>query len=1128
MIGQTISHYRILEKVGGGGMGVVYRAHDEQLDRDVALKVLPAGTLADEAARRQFRKEALALAKLNHPNIETVFEFSSQNGIDFLAMELIGGSTLSERLKEGPLPEREVLQLGIQFVEALAAAHEQGVVHRDLKPSNVIITPDGRLKILDFGLAKFVHPTLSDDVTQTITTDGSTISGTIPYMSPEQLSGLPLDGRSDIYSAGVVLYEMAGGSRPFREAQSARLIGAILHRTPAPLRSVNQQVSPGLESVINKTLEKQPGQRYQSARELRAAIEGISMATASLTGTPVLAPAPTPSRTLIAICTGLSLVLVLGIGLGLNVRGLRDHLLRRASTQQSYRETNGPIQVRRSVAVLGFKNVSGRADEAWMSTALSDMLTTELAAGEQLRTVPSENVAEMKISLSLPDADSYGQETLQKIHKNLNADNVVVGSYIPMGKGQIRLDLRLQDAVNGGILAAVSEKGSETEMDDLVSRAGAELRAKLGAGSVSALEAAEVRAARSSNPEAEKLYSEGLADLGAFDNLKAKELLQKAIDVDPHFALAHSALASAWKGLGYDEKAKDEAKKAFDLSGGLERADRLRVEGQYREMANEWDKAAEIYRTLFQFFPDNLEYGILLARSQTRAGTGKDAMATAESLRKLPPPSGGDPRINLMAADASASLGDFAQERSFAGAAADEARTRGAKLVLARALYLSSSADENLSRTEEANVLDEESAALYEAAGDRNGVASTVEVSADLLADRGDLAGAIAKYNQELAIVREVGNKRAESSALNNLALVVAQQGDLAAAKKLYGQALATFREIDDKNNSAMALINIGGVLKDQGDLVGAKGIYEQALSVSREVSDNNGVALALCALGTVLDAQGEFAPAKKVLDQALAIDLENGRKTPSGDKLVDLGDLLQHQGDLADAAKSYHDGLELSRAADDKSTAAYALFGLGNLAVVGADFAGAKQDFDEALALRNELGEKENADATRVALARLAIEQGHAEQAAAFLREAGENLRKTKRVDDEVAATCLLVRALLALGDVADARRELEGVAATAGKNQNLGARLDFAIVSALVQAASGKVSLAKRNLKTAIAEATKTSFLSYEFEARLALAEIDLKSPHATETRAQLEQLQREANEKGFDLVARKAASL
>src|SRR5882724_6758932 len=215
MIGQTLGHYRILEKVGAGGMGVVYRARDEQLDRDVAVKVLPPGTLSDDAARRHFRKEAMALAKLNHPNIETVYEFGSQDGMDFLVMEYVPGKTLADRLTRGTLPEKEVIALGIQIAAALEEAHERGIVHRDLKPANIAITAKGRAKILDFGLAKLLRP-VSEGTTE-IFTDSQAAAGTLPYMPPEQLMGDPVDARADIYTIGAVLYEMATDRRAFPE-----------------------------------------------------------------------------------------------------------------------------------------------------------------------------------------------------------------------------------------------------------------------------------------------------------------------------------------------------------------------------------------------------------------------------------------------------------------------------------------------------------------------------------------------------------------------------------------------------------------------------------------------------------------------------------------------------------------------------------------------------------------------------------------------------------------------------------------------------------------------------------------------------------------------------------------------
>jgi DNA-binding winged helix-turn-helix (wHTH) protein len=282
MIGQTLGHYRVLEQIGAGGMGLVFRAHDERLDRDVALKVLPPGTLTDENARRRFRQEALTLSKLNHPNIGTVFDFDTQDGMDFLVMELIPGVTLDKKLGASALPEKEVVRLGAQLTEGLAAAHAEGVIHRDLKPGNLRLTPDGRLKILDFGLAKLLHPVGDAAPTESFSHTHGAV-GTLPYMAPEQLRGEPADERSDIWAAGAVLYEMATGKRPFPQVSAPMLTDAILRQGPVPTRAVNANLSPELERIISKSLEKESEHRYQSAKELGVDLRRL--------GIPVSAPA---------------------------------------------------------------------------------------------------------------------------------------------------------------------------------------------------------------------------------------------------------------------------------------------------------------------------------------------------------------------------------------------------------------------------------------------------------------------------------------------------------------------------------------------------------------------------------------------------------------------------------------------------------------------------------------------------------------------------------------------------------------------------------------------------------------------------------------------------------------------
>src|SRR3954468_14096955 len=295
LVGQTLAgRYRVLEVLGAGGMGVVYRARDERLEREVAVKVLAPGVLDDERIRRRFRKEALALSRLNHPNIAAVYDFVTEEGRDFIVMELIPGPTLDVKLSQGPLPQREVLSLGKQLAEALAAAHQEGVIHRDLKPANLRFTNeargDSRMKVLDFGLAEVETGPNTQLTTASLRTDSS-VSGTLPYMAPEQLRGEAPDVRSDVYAAGAVLYEMATGKRAFPQAGYV-IVDAILNQ-PALLPSqLNPQISPGLENAVIKSLDKNPGYRYQTARDLLAELDRLTSSTSTTTIPPVPPASP--------------------------------------------------------------------------------------------------------------------------------------------------------------------------------------------------------------------------------------------------------------------------------------------------------------------------------------------------------------------------------------------------------------------------------------------------------------------------------------------------------------------------------------------------------------------------------------------------------------------------------------------------------------------------------------------------------------------------------------------------------------------------------------------------------------------------------------------------------------------
>ena len=370
MIGRTLDHYRIESQLGQGGMGVVYLARDLRLERDVALKVLPAGLLTDEGARKRFRKEALALSQINHPNIATVHDFDTADGIDFLVLEYIPGTSLDAKLPAGALPEKELVGLATQLTLGLAAAHEQGIVHRDLKPGNLRVTPDGRLKILDFGLATLVRP--KGDAASTVSLTGApAVAGTLPYMAPEQLRGENADARADLHAAGAVLYEMATGRRAFPQAGGTQIIAAILQEMPPPPASLNPRVSPALEGIILKCLDKEPEHRYQSARELRVDLERITSST------PRVAPVPHPPRRRWLFPVAAAVLAALAV--------LAWWALPRA----------GPQRIE-SLAVLPLDNLSGDSTQEYFSDGMTEAVITDLGKIASLRVISRSAVMKYK------------------------------------------------------------------------------------------------------------------------------------------------------------------------------------------------------------------------------------------------------------------------------------------------------------------------------------------------------------------------------------------------------------------------------------------------------------------------------------------------------------------------------------------------------------------------------------------------------------------------------------------------------------------------------------------------------------------------------------------------------------
>jgi len=1146
MLGNTLGHYRIIEHIGSGGMGVVYRAHDEKLDRDVALKVLPPGTLADESVRKKFRKEALALAQLNHPNIETIFESADQDGVDFLVMELIPGRALNYKIKEGPLPLPEVARLGIQLADGLAAAHDRGIIHCDLKPHNLILTPDGRLKILDFGLARRIHTVVAGDIardaTQSITVETAAISGTVPYMSPEQLTGQVPDARSDIFSAGAVLYEMATGKRAFPQAQVPEIMGAILHQEPAPPMSINPRISPGLDTVIRKALDKTSSQRYQTAGELRVALEGLTAGSGSGATAVAGAGAGTAGRhearlssgAKWGVAVGVAVLLAVGAMIGLNFGGLRGDLRSRFSHSGAAAVASGatagipvrPAQIRPAVAVLGFKNLSGRPDEAWLSTALAEMLTTEVGAGEKLRTIPGENIARMKLNLSLSDADSYGAETLHKIRASIGSDYVLLGSYLALGNGQVRLDLRLENTATGEMLSSMSAQGTEMQIANLVARVGLEIRKKLGAGQITPEDSEIVQVSIPSDPEAARAYVDALTRMRNFDTKGAQPLLAQVIKSQPHFALAHLVMARAWKNLGYLEKSKEETKLAFDDSSTLPRAERLSVEGAYDESIGQRAKAIEIYKSIWNFYPDEIGPGLALVDAQIADSQFKNAQAGIDALRKLPASGIENIQIDIDEARVAQGEGDFKREIEITHRNLERARSLDARSLEADMLFMESRPLEMLGDLKGGQKACEQARDVYAALGDQAGVSRSITCAANMLADQGDNASARRMYDQAETIAEKIGNRNAQEVNLHDIGVILHDQGEYLAAKKIIEASLAIDRDTDYKVGIEQNLTSLGNIASDLGDMSGSEKLFRDALAISQEIGDRATEALISNNLAAILYGYGNDTGAQAMFESAQAIYQQTGEK--DGIALTDsnLGEIRAELGDLEGAKTHVQNAITLSAESGNKQSSGTATLGMGQILREQGDLAGAHKFYDESLAIRTALGDKGAVAETSAFIADLDNAEGNYASAYELASKSAAEAHREKASDLEAEVLAILARAAVGLNKIPDAQNTVAKAAALAKKSQERHSIAGVQIAQAEVDAATGKTEDAVKGLEAVLADMNRLGLVSVQFEARLALGEVQIKSAKtAAAGRETLGGLEKDATAKGFLFIAHRA---
>ncbi len=884
------NRYEIIELIGEGGMGRVYKARDLELDREIALKIIRGESSGDPSVLKRFKQELLLARRITHKNVVRIYDLGEARGIKFFTMELIDGESLKDVIrKEGSIPVEKVLSMLPPMLSALGEAHEQDVIHRDLKPQNIMVSRDGMPHIMDFGIAR-----ASD--TSTMTTTGSVL-GTPDYMSPEQVSGESIDAQSDLFSFGVILYEMLTGAVPYDADTPVAKVMMRLTQKPRPPRELNPAIPKYMEKIVLKCLDTDRELRYKNAAEVLDDLEREQV-DSSLT--------LKVWRGLVRRKAGLAAA----AALTLVVSGT-TYLSRGTQATEPAVGLAGEEEPVTTLAVLPFTNATGSGELEWMRNGLPEMVITDLSQSRYVRPVPGERVFKVLRELGVEGQTRFDEAVLSSVADLAPAQAVLYGQFVASGE-QFRMDLTLRQG-NSGVPTPIKVEGETSRVFALVDQITQKVKEQLDL-SPEQLKGdidrpiAEVSTA---SLDALRIYQSGLEETRAGANQEAIPLFIEAIAADPNFAMAHAKLAEAYIKGGRYEDAQSAVARADELaeSTALPLSERYQIHAIKALASNDFATAVESYRELAKLYPDDPDIQFSLASALEDLGEFSEAMQVYHRVTQLAPEFGaallGLGRAQLASGLAREAIALLKQ-------ALDTGQYIDDLEALGKVHSTIGTAHRDLGELEQATEHFMISMDLHRKTGDRAAEAGTLLDIAAVYEFEGKIEEALKAENEALVISREMGDRELESVALNSIGLTYKEAGSLDEALKALRASLRIEREHQDVTNLAINLDYIAEIYRVRGQYDDAMVYLEQAKTLLVRSGDKREKAANLTEIGIVRKALGQHRKAIDALLTALPIYQEIGQSLGVGLVQVELAEAYEVQGRYSDAYQSLQQRLRI------------------------------------------------------------------------------------------------------------------------------------------------------------------------------------------------------------------------